>query len=76
MNRRIKNLFYTIPAALFGGPIMHSDIAFLRGFAQHRIDFCETCGKVLDRPDDPSSIKRGGICLECKIDADLDLENQ
>ena len=64
---RAKNIFGNLLAAVNGFAVK-SDIKIISGFAQTGIDFCEKCGKVLDREGDSSSIKRGGICLECHID--------
>jgi hypothetical protein len=70
MSNKAKDLSFNLANILVGGFALFPKDNILRGFAQTGIDFCETCGKVLDRPGDQSSIKRGAICLECKIEAD------
>ncbi len=64
---RAKNIFGNFLAA-FAGFATKSDIKYISGFAQTGIDFCTNCGKILNRECDPSSIKRGDICLQCAIE--------
>lgn len=73
MSHPIKNFSFGLFSAIFGGVALFSKDNIIRGFAQTGIDFCESCGKVLDKPNDPSSIKRGAICLQCKIEAEEEL---
>ena len=70
MKRLLKAQTFNIINYMTGGAALWHSSSVVRGLAQTGVEFCENCGKVLDRPDDITSVRRGDYCLEC------DLENK